>query len=99
VSRNLPKEELVCVDIVISGKVQGVFFRSTMKSAADLIGAKGWVRNTEDGKVKALVQGRSEDIEKIIRWCELGPEKARVDSVQVKETECKETYRNFAILY
>ncbi len=70
-----------------------------MKSVADRAGVKGWVRNAEDGNVEALVQGRSDDIEKVVRWCQVGPEKARVDSVKVKKTDCKETYRNFAILY
>jgi acylphosphatase len=95
----LSKEQVTCVDIIISGRVQGVFFRSTMKSVADRAGAKGWVRNAEDGSVEALVQGRIDEIEKVVKWCQVGPEKAIVDSVKVKKTDCRETYRNFAILY
>jgi len=69
-----------------------------MKSVADQAGAKGWVRNREDGNVEALVQGTHDQIEKVVSWCQRGPEKAKVDFVDVMKTECKETYRNFVIM-
>jgi acylphosphatase len=95
----LSEDTVVNRSVIISGKVQGVFFRSTMKSIADEAGIKGWVRNTSDGKVEALLQGKAESVKRVIEWCNTGPERARVDSVKVKEEEVLESFRNFAILH
>jgi acylphosphatase len=87
--------------VVISGKVQGVFFRSTLKSKADELNVKGWARNLEDGTVEALLEGGEEEVGKIIEWCHVGPSGARVDAVRVTvhtTANDKSNYRNFAIV-
>ncbi len=77
------------VHIIISGKVQGVFFRATAKEVAEKYNIKGWVKNTNEGKVETLVTGEEQDINKFIEWCNKGPEKAHVEDVSVKEAELK----------
>jgi acylphosphatase len=69
------------VHIEISGKVQGVFFRGTAKEMAQHHNISGWIKNSEPGKVEALVTGKEEDIEEFISWCKFGPERARVEKV------------------
>lgn len=78
--------------IIVTGKVQGVFYRQSTKEKAIAIGVKGMVRNENDGSVKIIATGSKEQLNALIEWCRQGPPKARVDSVNVKE----EAYRNFA---
>lgn len=75
------------VHLKISGKVQGVFFRATAKEIAKLHKISGWIKNTYDDKVEAVITGEREDVEKFIAWCKHGPEKAHVDNVAVTNTE------------
>lgn len=85
--------------VIVSGRVQGVFFRSSMKQVADENNVLGWVRNLKDGKVEALVQGRKLDVERVLEWCRIGPAGAKVDDVETNELEDSQTFRNFSILY
>jgi acylphosphatase len=71
--------------LAIHGRVQGVWFRESMRLQAEALGVAGWVRNRADGSVEALVQGSPEAIEAITRWARRGPEAARVDRVEVAE--------------
>ena len=71
----------------ITGKVQGVFFRQTSKEKADEFGVKGFARNEPDGSVYIEAEGAPEALEKFGKWCETGPENARVE--QVKTTPGK----------
>lgn len=71
--------------LAIHGRVQGVWFRESMRLEAERLGVHGWVANRLDGSVEALVQGSPEAIEAITRWARRGPERARVDHVQVTE--------------
>ena len=85
--------------ILISGSVQGIGFRYFVKSNARRFGLKGWVKNTDDGKVEALVQGEKEAIEKLIRLCEKGPFLAEVKSVQVEWEEETEQFEDFKVIH
>lgn len=89
----------VAVRVLISGNVQGVFFRSTMKSIAEMNGVVGWVRNLPSGIVEAIVQGKEGDVGRVLEWCNRGPERANVTNVLVEKIAIDESYRNFAILY
>ncbi|MGB8215716.1 MAG: acylphosphatase [Candidatus Methanoperedens sp.] len=71
------------VHVFVSGKVQGVFFRSSTKNMADELGLSGWVRNLQDGRVEAVFEGEEEKVEKMVEWCRKGPEYARVTGVEV----------------
>jgi acylphosphatase len=65
----------------ITGKVQGVFFRAKAKEVAKIHKISGWIRNTDDDKVVALITGEDGDVEEFILWCKYGPEKAKVKNV------------------
>lgn len=69
--------------IFVSGRVQGVFFRSSTKDMAQELGLTGWVRNLGDGRVEAVFEGEQGGVEKMIQWCRRGPEYARVDNIEV----------------
>tara|TARA_B100000530_G_C15694903_1_gene383629 strand:- start:310 stop:588 length:279 start_codon:yes stop_codon:yes gene_type:complete len=69
------------VHLIVSGHVQGVFFRQSTKSIARTIGLQGWVRNRTDGTVEIVAEGALEDVNKLVEWCEKGPETARVERV------------------
>lgn len=85
------------VHLLVKGEVQGVFFRATAKRTAENIGITGWVKNTKDGNVEAMVSGSDPQLQKFISWCKKGPEKAIVDEVIVTEKE-EAGFRGFAIL-
>jgi acylphosphatase len=73
--------------VVVSGQVQGVFFRDTCQRRARAYGVTGWVRNCPDGTVEAVFEGESEDVEAMIEWVRKGPPAAQVDRVAVTEEQ------------
>lgn len=78
---------MVSKHIIVKGEVQGVFFRATAKEVAEELSLKGWVRNTREGHVEALVSGTEENVEKFITWCRRGPDKAVVKVVIINESD------------
>jgi acylphosphatase len=75
------------VDVVVTGHVQGVFFRASMRDEADRLGVTGWVRNDPDGSVRAHLEGSAAAVEDLVAWCAEGPPNARVDEVRTTEGE------------
>jgi acylphosphatase len=75
------------VDVVITGHVQGVFFRARAQEQAARLGVAGWVSNEPDGSVACHVEGAADAVEAMLAWCRTGPERARVDDVRVEEAE------------
>lgn len=73
------------VRVVVSGRVQGVYFRATCAREAEDAGVSGWVRNRSDGRVEAVFEGRSDAVARMVAWMRHGPPDARVDTVE--ETE------------
>jgi acylphosphatase len=73
----------VCARVVVSGRVQGVFFRYTCAHEAREAGLRGRVRNLADGRVEAVFQGPKRSVERLISWCHEGPPAARVADVTV----------------
>ena len=70
--------------LFVSGRVQGVGYRASTHWAARRIGGlTGWVRNLDDGRVEAVVEGPREKIDDLIEWCRQGPPAARVSDVAV----------------
>ena len=84
--------------IVITGNVQGVFFRDRTKVMAKEFGVKGWVKNTHDGAVEIHAEGTEEALQKLEEWCHLGPAAAHVENVEVKEAE-EEGHKEFEIIW
>jgi acylphosphatase len=76
--------------LLITGKVQGVFFRAKAKEEAVKYGIRGWIKNTHDNHVEALITGEPDLLDLFIEWCKRGPEKARVKEVLVSKHPEKE---------
>ena len=72
------------VHVLVAGRVQGVFYRSTCAKAARRLGMTGFVRNLPDGRVEAAFEGADADVDLMVAWCRRGPELARVDEIQVE---------------
>ncbi len=66
---------------VVSGRVQGVFFRDNTKKEAMKVGLEGSAMNQPDGTVKVCLRGESDQIDLLERWLHIGPELAKVESV------------------
>ena len=71
--------------VVIHGRVQGVFFRDTIRRTAESRGVAGWVRNTPEGTVEAVFEGEAEAVGDLIRFAHEGPRGATVERVEVAE--------------
>lgn len=69
------------VHLLITGKVQGVLFRARAKEIAAKYEITGWIKNTLDDKVEAMVYGQSNKVNDFIEWCRTGPDEAQVDDV------------------
>lgn len=69
--------------LIISGRVQGVWFRASTREVAEQLGVSGWVRNIPGGRVEAVFEGDPEAVRQAIDWCHQGPPGARVDRVDV----------------
>jgi acylphosphatase len=78
--------ERVTRRLVAHGRVQGVWFRESMRIEAQRLGVDGWVRNRLDGCVEAVVQGNAEAVAAIVAWARRGPQSAQVDHLEVSET-------------
>jgi acylphosphatase len=75
------------VRILVTGRVQGVFFRKSTLDQALRLGLKGYLMNLPDGRVLVEAGGEPAAIEALISWCRQGPPGARVQNIQVDETE------------
>lgn len=72
--------------LTASGRVQGVFYRQSMKVQARKLGVSGWVRNMPDGSVEALVEGDERSVGSLVEWARRGPAGSRVDALRVSES-------------
>lgn len=79
--------EVVALEVVVHGHVQGVLFRDTCRSEADSREVVGWARNEHDGTVTAHFEGRREAVEAMVAWAREGPRHAHVERVDVHEVE------------
>jgi acylphosphatase len=82
--------------VLISGLVQDVWFRATTAKQAARAGVDGWVRNLEDGRVEAVLEGTADSVDEMIDFCSRGPEMAHVDRIEVVE-ESPENLEGFRI--
>ncbi len=87
-------EELFA-EILVTGKIQGVFYRANAKRFALELGLKGYVQNQENGSVKIVVQGTKNIIKEMELWCWQGPKLANVKNVQIQYTRPQEEFTTF----
>lgn len=77
------------VTIIVTGKVQGVFFRASAKDVADQLNIKGFAQNQPDGSVYIEAEGDEQALANFIAWCKQGPPRAQVTNVEVQEQAVK----------
>lgn len=79
----------------VSGRVQGVFFRTEAQGRARSLGLAGWVRNVPDGSVEAVFEGPAERVRSMLDWCHRGPRHAEVEDVTAdwEEPQGEEGFR------
>jgi acylphosphatase len=83
----------------VSGRVQGVFFRSETRHKARKHNVKGWIWNSPDDKVEAVLEGDEENVKELIEFCKHGPPGARVTSVKVTWERYSGEFQDFEIRY
>jgi acylphosphatase len=87
------------VRVFVKGKVQGVFFRQALKVKAIQNGVFGWVRNLDDGRVEAVLEGNEENVNTLVEWCHGGPANARVEDVDIRNEKYSNEFSKFDVLY
>ena len=88
------------IHVLISGRVQGVWFRASTKQKADQLGLTGWVRNTDDGNVEAVFEGGDDTVNEIVKWCHKGPPLSKVEKVEIiNKQEPTNGFDGFSIRY
>ncbi len=75
------------VHVLVSGRVQGVWYRGSTEERARALGLRGWVRNLRDGRVEAVIRGPAEAVDSMLEWMRQGPPAARVEDLQISETD------------
>jgi acylphosphatase len=78
-------EELIRRRVTAHGRVQGVFFRDSVRQRAHSHGVAGWVCNRSDGAVEAVFEGKPENVERLVEFAKTGPRGAHVERVDVRD--------------
>ena len=87
------------IRLYVTGRVQGVFFRQTMKAKAIQNSVLGWVRNLEDGRVEAVLEGDTENVSRMVEWAHGGPANAIVEDVDIRNEKFAGEFSKFDVLY
>lgn len=86
------------IHLIISGRVQGVFFRASTQKMARNLNLTGWVKNLPSGDVEVVAEGEEKNLKKLAAWCVIGPEAASVTNVQESWGEATEEFSEFRII-
>ena len=92
-------ENKVSAHVIVSGRVQGVFFRAETQRVAERFGVVGWVRNRHDGTVEAVCEGEQHAVDAVLVWCKDGPNLAVVEKVKVKWQDYTGEFKSFDITF
>ena len=87
------------IRIIVTGKVQGVFFRQALKVMAKKNNVFGWVKNLKNGCVEAVLEGDEEKINRLVEWSHGGPANARVEDVEIHNEKFSGEFTKFDVLY
>ena len=85
--------------ILVTGKVQGVFFRQATKVVAIKNNVNGWVKNLENSQVEILLEGEETNVSSVVDWCRHGPANSRVDKIEINQQIFIDELLNFEVLY
>ena len=85
--------------IIVSGLVQGVFFRVTTRQKAVSLGLRGWVKNLANGQVEAVFEGEKEKVQEMVEWTRKGFDSAQVDDIKVEWEEYTGKFSDFEVRY
>jgi acylphosphatase len=85
------------VQLIVRGRVTGVYFRASAQREARRLGITGWVKNRNDGSVEILAEGEEDSIKEIVSWAHHGPSAARVDHVDVRWRSYAGEFADFRI--
>lgn len=88
---------MICHRYLVSGKVQGVFYRTSAQHQAQSIGLRGWVRNLLDGRVECLACGDAAQLESFENWLKIGPETAKVTNIELMQENNAEIPSSFEV--
>ncbi len=84
---------------IVSGRVQGVWFRARTRDKAIELGVVGFVRNLHDGSVEIVAQGEDEPVDALMDWARLGPPLSEVAEVRIREMAGDAEFRSFEVRY
>ncbi len=87
------------IRIIVTGKVQGVFFRQALKVMAKKNNIFGWVKNLTDGRVEAVLEGDEKKVSRLVEWSHGGPANARVEDVEIHNEKFSGEFSKFDVLY
>ena len=88
-----------CVRLIVNGRVQGVFFRQSLKAKSIQNNIFGWVKNLPDGRVECLLEGNEKNISVLIKWAHTGPANAIVENVEIHNEKFDNEFTKFNVLY
>ena len=83
------------VRLFVTGRVQGVFFRQSLKAKSIQNDVFGWVKNLQDGRVECLLEGNEENISILVEWANSGPANAIVENVEVHNEKFDNEFTKF----
>ncbi|NOZ76085.1 MAG: acylphosphatase [Euryarchaeota archaeon] len=89
---------LVRAHLLVSGMVQGVMFRESIRKEAELRGLTGWVRNLDNSQVEAVIEGEKDLVNRVVMWCYSGPSYAKVRKVSLEWEDYTGEFESFSIL-
>ena len=87
------------VRLFVTGRVQGVFFRQSLKAKSIQNDVFGWVKNLQDGRVECLLEGTEKDISILVEWAQTGPANAIVENVEIHNEKFDNEFTKFDVLY
>ena len=87
------------VRLFVTGRVQGVFFRQSLKAKSIQNDVFGWVKNLQDGRVECLLEGNEKNISVLVKWANSGPANAIVENVEVYNEKFDNEFTKFDVLY
>ncbi|OPY78406.1 MAG: Acylphosphatase [Syntrophorhabdus sp. PtaU1.Bin153] len=90
---------MIRAHILVSGVVQGVFFRHNTMKKANEFNVKGWVRNLQDGRVEIVCEGKKDEVQKLVDWSKKGPAGAYVNNIHVTWEDYIGEFDTFRVTY